>query len=154
MPPQAASPEAQLEGFLVRYAPEIAARGRAAIAWMRKRYPAANILVYDNYNALAVGFGPSQKSTEAVFSIALYPRWVSLFFLLNGTTIPDPDKRLKGSGKRVRHIILSEGIATLESSAGLMAASVAQSGTDLVHGPAGRLIIKSISAKQRPRRPA
>ena len=42
-----------------------------------------------------------------MFSIALYPRWVSLFFA-KGVGLPDPHKRLKGSGTVVRHVVLTE----------------------------------------------
>jgi len=63
--------------------------------------------VYDNYNALAIGFGPSERASEAIFSIAVYPRWVSLFFL-QGAKLPDPDNVLRGSGSRVRHLVLTE----------------------------------------------
>ena len=63
-------------------------------------------LVYDNYNALAIGFGPSERASEAIFSIVLYPRWVTLFFL-QGAGLADPKRLLKGSGKVVRHIVLA-----------------------------------------------
>src|SRR6202012_5382730 len=74
---------------------------------MRKLYPTAIELVYDNYNALAIGFGPSDKASEVIFSIAVYPRWVSLFFL-QGAKLPDPDQILSGKGTQVRHIVLTE----------------------------------------------
>jgi len=54
---------------------------------MRARLPGAVELVYDNHNALAIGFGPTERASDAVFSIALFPRWVSLFFL-RGRTSP------------------------------------------------------------------
>ena len=38
-------------------------------------------MVYDNYNGLVIGFGPSHKPSLAIFSIALFPRRVILFFL-------------------------------------------------------------------------
>ena len=47
---------------------------------MRARLPGATELVYDTYNALAIGFGPSEKASDAIFSIVLYPRYVTLFF--------------------------------------------------------------------------
>jgi hypothetical protein len=34
---------------------------------MRGYLPGAIELVYDNYNALAIGFGPSEKSSDAIF---------------------------------------------------------------------------------------
>ena len=87
------TPQAQLDRFIDKFSPDVAKLGRAAIARMRKFLPAAQVLVYDNYNALAVGFGPTDRSTDIVFSIAFYPRWVSLFFA-KGVGLPDPHKRL------------------------------------------------------------
>ena len=51
-----ATAQAQLDAFIAKYSPDVAKLGRAAIARMRKLLPAAQVLVYDNYNALAVGF--------------------------------------------------------------------------------------------------
>ncbi|HEY2531937.1 MAG TPA: hypothetical protein VGJ20_29085 [Xanthobacteraceae bacterium] len=102
---------------------------------------------------MAIGFGPSEKSSEAIFSIAVFPRWVSLFFL-QGATLPDPDKVLQGSGTQVRHIVLSD-LKILEQPAvkKLMALALKSAKKPLDSGQRRRLIIKSISAKQRPRRP-
>ena len=49
-------------------------------------------------NALAIGFGPTERASEAIFSIAVFPRWVSLFFL-QGAGLPDPDGILQGEWK-------------------------------------------------------
>ena len=98
-------PAKQLDRFIARYSTEVARLARQVLAVMRRRLPGATELVYDNYNALAIGFGASDRSSEAVFSIALYPRWVSLFFL-DGARLSDPDRLLKGSGSTVRHIML------------------------------------------------
>jgi hypothetical protein len=142
----------QLDGFIAKYSPEVAKLGRAAIAHMRKFLPAATVTVYDNYNALAVGFGPSDRASEAVFSIVLYPRWVSLF-LLKGAGLPDPHKRLKGSGTRVRHVVFTE-LALLDDPQirALMQQALPRSGASLQAGKRGAIVIKSISARQRPRR--
>ena len=83
------APEIQLDAFLDKYTPPVATLARACLAKMRARLPGAVQLVYDNYNALAIGFGPSERASEAIFSIALYPRWVTLFFL-QGAALPDP----------------------------------------------------------------
>ncbi len=148
------SSEGQLNAFIDKYAPEIRAVARAALKKMRARLPGAIRLVYDNYNALVIGFGPTDRASDAIFSIVLYPRWVTLFFL-NGVNLPDPQKLLKGSGKRVRHIVL-EDAATMDKPevCALMVHALKQEGDSLEHGRAGRIVIKSISAKQRPRRPA
>jgi hypothetical protein len=148
-----ASPSAQLAAFLAKFTPEVAALARKAIAALRKRLPGARVLVYDNYNALAVGFGPSERTSEAILSIAVYPRWVSLFFL-RGKGLADPRKVLRGSGNQVRHVVL-ESAADLDTPAirALIAQAVAVSKTKMP-SRGGSLVIKSVSAKQRPRRPA
>ena len=93
----AASPTAQLDAFLDKFTPDIAAQARVALRRMRARLPGAQELVYDNYNALAIGFSPTDRTSEALFSIAVFPRWVSLFFLQNGTCLRDPDCYLEGT---------------------------------------------------------
>jgi hypothetical protein len=99
----ALSPEAQLEKFMARYTPEIVSLAQALLDKMRARYPGAVQMVYDNFYALVVGFGPNERASEAVFSIAMYPKWVNLFFLW-GARLPDPYGVLRGSGKQVRFI--------------------------------------------------
>ena len=72
---------------------------------MQARMPGAFELAYDNYNALAIGYSATTKLSGVVFSLAAYPRWVSLFFR-GGPSLQDPKGLLKGSGSRVRHIVL------------------------------------------------
>jgi len=147
------TPDAQLAAFLGKYTPEIRELAEAALEKMRTRLPGAIELVYDNYNALVVGFAPSERASDAIFSIALYPRWVTLFFL-NGKGLPDPKKLLLGNGTRVRHIVL-EKATTLDQPAvqSLMQAALRRSAKPLASNGRRQLIIKSVSAKQRPRRP-
>jgi hypothetical protein len=148
-----ASAQQQLDTLLDRYDPEIAALGRKALAHMRKRLPGAVAAAYDNYNALAIGFGPEAKASKMPLSIALYPRWVTLFFLM-GAGLPDPKKLMTGSGSRVRSIRL-DGMATLKDPDvdALITAAVMSAGWRLDPKSKGELVIKSISPKQRPRRP-
>lgn len=149
----AMDPARQLDSFIAKYSPEIALSAKAVLEKMRKRYPHALELVYDNYNALAIGFGPSERASEAIFSIALYPKWVSLFFL-QAKGLPDPDRLLKGSGNVARHIVLLSP-AMLDEAAvkGLMKDAVARASVPFARTGMPRLIIKSVSEKQRPRRP-
>jgi hypothetical protein len=109
------TPAQQLKVFLAEFEPRVAASARSALARLRKRLPGATELVYDNYNALAIGFGPTDKASEAIFSIAVFPRWVTLFFL-QGVRLPDPDGLLKGTGTKVRHIVLTEPSVLEQSS--------------------------------------
>jgi hypothetical protein len=139
--------------FLAKFEPHVAVSARTALARLRKRLPGATELVYDNYNALAIGFGPSDKASEAIFSIAVFPRWVSLFFL-QGAKLPDPDGLLQGAGTKVRHIVLTEpGVLEQSSVKKLMAIAMSSANKPIDPRQRRRLIIKSISAKQRPRRP-
>lgn len=147
------SPEQELAGFISRYTPEVAAVAKAALARMRKRLPGAVELVYDNYNALAIGFGPTERASEAIFSIALWPRWVSLFFL-QGANLWDPAKLLKGIGKRARHIVL-ENAAELDTPGvrALISQALKTAAKPIDAKGRRRTVIKSISVNQRPRRP-
>jgi hypothetical protein len=147
-------PEEQLAGFLAKYTPEIAVQAEAVRHEMRRLYPMALELVYDNYNALAIGYGPTEKTSEAIFSVALFPRWVSLFFL-QARGLPDPDRLLKGSGTVARHIILTSPAMLHEPAVReLMMEAVPRAKTPFDPHTQPRLIIKSISKQQRPRRPA
>jgi hypothetical protein len=121
---------------------------------MRKYVPGATELVYDNYNALVVGFGPSAHASEAVVSLALYPRWVTLFFL-QGARLDDPARLLKGAGTRVRHIVLSEA-AMLDRRPvrALILQALATAPRAIDARAKRRMVIRAVSAKQRPRRPA
>lgn len=144
--------EAGIERFVARFTPEIAALTRAARAALRARLPGAFELVYDNYNALAIGFASTPRTSDVAIGLAVYPRRVLLYFYY-GAALPDPGNRLEGSGSQGRHVPLAS-LATLDEPAvaALIAAAVA-------HGRApmplegGATIIKSVSAKQRPRRP-
>jgi hypothetical protein len=147
------SPEAQLDRFLDAFTPEIAAFARVALAKMRKRLPNAIEMVYDNYNALACGFGPTEKTSEAIFSIAVFPKNVSLF-LLQGAALPDPAGLLEGEGNVVRYIRL-EDEKTLDRAdvKAMMAMALKMAKAPMDKKTQYKMVIKSVSAKQRPRRP-
>ena len=148
------SPEQQLAAFMARYRPEVARVALAARGKLRRLLPGALELVYDNDNALVIGFGPSERASEAVLSIAVYPQWVRLFFL-QGAGLPDPSGLLRGSGSRVRSILVDQ--ASLLDSAAvrqLIKVAVARSPVAIEPTRRRRLLIKSVSARQRPRRPA
>jgi hypothetical protein len=148
------NPEAQLDRFLDAFTPEIAAFARVALSKMRQRLPHSIELVYDNYNALACGFGPTEKTSEAIFSIAVFPKSVSLFFL-QGAALPDSKSLLQGEGSVVRYIRL-EDEDTLDRSdvKTMMATALKMVAVPMDKKTPYRLVIKSVSAKQRPRRPA
>ena len=119
---------------------------------MRKRLPTALELVYDNYQFLAIGYCATERASDCIVSLAVSPKGVSLCFI-HGATLPDPRGILLGSGKQTRFVRLSS-VATLAEPAvaALLRAAIAKAKTSLPTAGRGRTIIKSISAKQRPRR--
>lgn len=144
-------PAQQLRRFIDKYSAEVAAVARAALAKMRARLPGAVQLVYDNYNALVIGFGPTERSSDAVFSIVLYPRWVNLFFL-NGAGLHDPRKLLQGSGSRVRSIRLDTASVLDQPPVQALIAQAIEEVKPFDPKKRGRMVIKMVAAKQRPRR--
>jgi hypothetical protein len=153
MPAQSA--EHQLAQFISKYTPAVAKEGRAALKVMQRLVPGATRLVYDNYNFLVVGYAPSERASEAVVSLAFAPRWIALCFLQAGASLPDPHKLLRGSGNRVRNVRLgsAKDLSTPAVRA-LLAESLRRATVPIDPKGRGSLVIKSISAKQRPRRPA
>ena len=144
----------QIAGFLAKYTPAIAKEARAARRRMRALMPTATELVYDNYNTLAFGFAPGERASEVIFSIALYPSWVTLFFL-QGAKLDDAAGLLRGSGSTVRDIRLDGGAADLERPPvrALMRQALARAKVLLPKSGRGT-IVKMVSKKQRPRRPS
>jgi hypothetical protein len=146
--------ERELASFLAKYSAEIAERAETILGEMRKLYPTATELVYDNYNALAIGFSPTERPSDGIFSIALYPKWVSLFFL-QSKGLPDPDRLLKGSGTVAKHIVLpSANSLHLPEVQELMRDAAVRAKKPFDPKGERKIIIRSVSAKQRPRRPS
>jgi len=100
------TPKAQLKSFMARFTPQVETLAQRVLVRMRARFPNAIQMVYDNYNFLVIGFCPTEHPSEAIFSIAMSPRRVSLCFLQKGPKLSDPERLLRGSGKQVRHIRL------------------------------------------------
>jgi hypothetical protein len=149
--PSAAS---QVASFIAKFDPANARLIRACRTSMRRRLPTANELVYDNYNFLAIGYSASERASDCVVSLAAGSNGVSLSFYY-GATLPDSDGILLGSGNQNRFVRLPTA-ATLSEPAveRLLRAALAQAKTPMPDSGRGRTIVKSISAKQRPRRAA
>ena len=147
------SPAKQWDGFLARFNPEIVTLVKGALARMRKRVPGAVELVYDNFNALVIGFGPTERASQAVFSVAIYPRWANLFFL-QGARLKDPNGLLKGSGGVVRHLRLSDPKRIDDPGVrDLIERAMAQAPMPMDPNAKRRMVIRSVSVKRRSRRP-
>jgi hypothetical protein len=151
--PTAASVETQLRTLVAKYSPSIATQLRDARARLRPLFPRGCELVYDNYNTLAIGFASSERAGDAIVSIAAYPNWLTLFFL-HGATLADPHGLLQGEGRRVRSVRLAPA-SVLEDAhvQALIRRALLPHKAALRLAPPLRTIIKSISARQRSRRP-
>jgi len=149
-----ATPAARLAGFMAKYTPAMAKEGRAALVRMHRLVPGAVRMVYDNWNGLVVGFGPTERPSEAVVSILMLPDHVTLCFINDAPDLPDPERLLQGSGNVVRHIKLASA-RDLDKPAirALVKAAVSRSEVPFDRRARGKLVIRSVSKKQRPRRP-
>jgi hypothetical protein len=150
----AASGEQQLASFIKKFDAKNAALIRSVRRVLRKRLPTANELVYDNYNFFVIGYCSTERPSDCIVSIAAGANGVGLSFYY-GATLPDPRKLLLGSGSQNRFIrIESVEALTRPEVEELIAAAIAQAKRALPGSGRGKLIIRSISKKQRPRRKA
>jgi len=111
--------------------------------------------VWDNYNFFVIGYSPTDRPSDAIVSMAARANGVGLCFI-HGAKLPDPKKVLLGSGSQTRFIRLDspDALERPEVEA-LITAAIALARAPLRATGRGNLIIRSVSAKQRPRqRPA
>jgi hypothetical protein len=145
-------PDAALAAFLDKFDPDIAADARATMQWLQDRLPMADAMIYDNYNGLVMGFSPNDRPSDAVLSVLAVADHVTLCFL-QGAKMDDPYGLLKGGGTTVRHVRLKSpedlGDAKI---AHLIDIALASARVPMTDGRTGRMYVKSVSAKQRPRR--
>jgi Domain of unknown function (DU1801) len=151
-PKTAATNEKQLAGFIAKFDAKNAALIRSVRKALRKQLPSANELVYDNYNFFVIGYCSTERPSDCIVSIAAAANGVGLSFYY-GATLPDPHKLLLGGGSQNRFLRLESAATLARAEVGeLIAAAVAQGETPLSSSGKGKLIIRSISKKQRPRR--
>ena len=149
-----ADPEGQLKRFIAKFDPKDQKLIRAVRKAVRARFPTAHELVYDNYNFFVIGYSPTERPSDAIVSIAARANGVGLCFI-HGAGLPDPKKLLLGSGNQTRFIRLeSANVLANPDVEALVAAAIDRSKTPLPAKGRGKLIIRSVSAKQRPRRTA
>lgn len=89
--------------FLLPYPDKV----KAAALWLREfvwdLYPDCNELIYDNYNAVAFGWSPTDKAGDVFCSIAVYADHVNFGFN-KGSDLDDPGNMLTGDGSQYRYI--------------------------------------------------
>jgi hypothetical protein len=95
-----------------------------------------------------------QDVSNMVAANVLYPRWVTLFFL-KGAKLSDPKRLLRGSGTKVRHIVLDDPeVLDQPSIKALMAEALKGTHSSLVLHQPRHIVVKGRAPKRRARRPA
>jgi len=121
-------------------------------AALRKRLPECAELVWDNYNFFVIGYSPTERPSDYIVSIAASANGSSLSFN-NGAELNDPEGVLQGSSKVNRFIRLpSVGVLAEERVVRMIEQACDLSAIPRPWSSGGKLIIRSVSAKQRPRR--
>ena len=140
--------------FLKPFSKEIVER----VLWLREfiwgLYPQTNELIYDNYNALAVGWSPTDRVGHTFCSIAVGRTSNNVHFgFYWGSEISDPDKILLGEGNQYRYILVPDKnkfpkayIKKLVKEAHANSLAKVKDKKQIMNG---QTIVKSISTKKR-----
>jgi hypothetical protein len=126
--------------------------------FIRRLYPNCNELIYDNYNALAFGWSPTERQGHTFCSVAIGRTSHNIHFgFYWGSQISDPEEKLIGEGNQYRYLLVQgksdfpkEYIKKLVKEAYANSLAKVKDKTELVQG---RTIVKSISEKKRARLP-
>jgi hypothetical protein len=144
--------EAQLRQFIAKFDKPHQTLLRAARKALRRRLPTANELVYDNYNFFVIGYSPTDRPSDTIVSLTGGANGIGLCFIY-GAKLRDPKRILLGSGNQTRFIRLpSVDVLARPEVEALIAAAITTGKAPLPARGRGKLVIRSVSAKQRPRR--
>jgi hypothetical protein len=121
--------------------------------------PETNELIYDNYNAVAFGWSPTERVGHTICSIAVGRSSKNVHFgFYWGSELPDPDRILLGEGNQYRYILVTDRkkfpkayIKKLVNQAYANSLSKVKDQREIVHG---KTIVKSVSEKKRPEKGA
>ncbi len=128
------------------------------VLWLRdfvwEIYPKANELIYDNYNAVALGWSPTDRIGHIFCSIAVGRTSKNVHFgFYWGNKLSDPEKKLLGEGNQYRYILVKEinkfpkaYIKKLVKEAYTLSLGMVKDPGQIIEG---KTIVKSISAKKR-----
>ncbi len=130
--------------------------------WLRDfvwdQYPQANELIYDNYNALAFGWSPTEKVGHTFCSIAVGRSSHNVHFgFYWGAELADPEKLLIGKGNQYRYILVPDidnfpkaNITALIKEAYTNSLNKVKDPKQIVEG---KTITKSVSGAKRDKKP-
>ncbi len=133
------------------------------VLWLREfvwdQYPQTNELIYDNYNAVAFGWSPTDRLGHTFCSIAIGRTSNNIHFgFYWGSEIADPEKKLIGEGNQYRYILVRSKeefpeayIKKLMKEAYANSLAKVKDKKQIMHGAT---IIKSVSTAKRAKKTA
>jgi hypothetical protein len=131
---------------------------REKALWLREfvwdLYPQSNELIYDNYNALAFGWSPTDRVGHTFCSVAVFRSGHNVHFgFYWGSELSDPKKMLLGDGNQYRYILVQDKenfpkayITKLVKKAYANSLAKVKDKKQIMHGAT---ITKSVSTKKR-----
>lgn len=147
-------PDPAYVDFLSALDPAVRDLALAARAAVLVAAPDAGELAYDAYNAVALAFTFSGRLKEAFAHVAAYAGHVNLGFN-QGAALPDPDRRLRGAGKAIRHVrLLVERDLADASVQALICVAAAGAVRPVGAGEAGVAVRRTSGVRRRPTPPA
>jgi hypothetical protein len=143
----------RVEAAIDKFDSAMAKRIREVRLALRRRFLTAYELVWDNYNFFVIGYSATERPSDTIVTLAADRNGVSLAFY-RGADLPDPDDILLGTGTQNRFIRLTDGAATLAKPAVVALIDAAEAQAPAAMRKSGKIvtIVRSVSAKQRPRR--
>ncbi|MEO6228755.1 MAG: hypothetical protein ABJB11_13610 [Ferruginibacter sp.] len=86
---------------------------KAIVLWLREfiwdLYPSANELIYDNYNAVAIGWSPTDRVGHIFCNLAIGRTSKNIHFgFYWGSQINDTKKILIGNGHQYRYLLVKD----------------------------------------------
>lgn len=138
---------------------EITQRVLALREFVWDLYPTSNELIYDNYNAVAVGWSPTDRMGHIFCSMAVGRTSHNVHFgFLWGSKLHDPEKMLIGEGNQYRYILVPDLEKFPKKYMTQLVKEAYANSMKSVKDPKqiqeGLTVIKSVSAKKRTRKPA
>jgi hypothetical protein len=145
-------PENQLNRFIAKFNPKNQKLIRQVRKALQKRFPTANELAWDNYNFFVIGYSATERPSDSIGAIAAGANGVGFSFY-RGSELTDPKNILLGKGVQNRFVRVPE-VGVLESAEvrALLDEAEERLRVPMRESGRGRVIVRSVSAKQRPRR--
>jgi hypothetical protein len=143
-------PDPKLLEFLSRYEPGVRELLLAVRGIVLREIPSVSETVNDVAYAVTVGFTFSGRFKEAFCYVVAYPAHVNLGFP-RGTELPDPERRLAGTGKLHRHLRVATR-ADLDDPALLQFIRLAADRAEIGSGPVAlkpTVVVRESAARKR-----